>query len=257
MKIKITFDKDGVYGYPNGGIISPYKLLSDYIDCLNKAEDADTIAFLKQQPIEKAVEFVAEMWGIDYEFVPLTKIRKCAICGRLITSGYLFDGTTALCDKECATSFFNDDEGCVDILIDDGDRLVWYDEFCKREHFRVNIGHSSPDCFHHFDNVQSMFRWISEKVGTEIRSFSDCEEWTRKQPDGSYIEILYFSDLNKFYKNRREYVLKVRECEDSSEKAKRKTLAEKRNYQMERFSKAYDDANWYWEIYPEVWQGEI
>ena len=32
------------------------------------------------------------------------------------------------CSKECAVKFFNMDEGCVNILIDEGDRLVWHDK---------------------------------------------------------------------------------------------------------------------------------
>ena len=198
MKIKITFDPDGAYGYPKDGIIDAKQLVNDYIENLNEVEDADTIAFLKRIEIEKAADFVAEMWSLDYEIV-------------------------------------------------------------QSEHFRVNIGHYSPDCFHHFDNEQTMFRWISEKVGEEIHSFDDCEAWTRKQDDehGSYIEILYMSDIKEFYENRRAYVQKVRECEDSMTKAQRKTLAGNRNVQMAKFSKAYDEAHWYWDMYPEVWQGEI
>ena len=259
MKIKITFSPDGAYGYPKDGIIDAKELVNDYIEHLNEVEDTDTISFLKRQPIEKSVDFVAEMWRLDYDIVPLAKIRRCAFCGKLITSGYLFDGTTAFCDKECATSFFDNDEGCVDILIDDGDRLVWHDEFPQRNHFRVNIGHYSPNCFHHFDNEQTMFRWISEKVGEKISSFDDCEAWTRKQDDEhvSYIEILYMNDIKEFYENRRAYVQKVHECEDSMTKAQKKTLAGNRNVQMAKFAKAYDEAHWYWDMYPEVWQGEI
>ena len=182
--------------------------------------------------------------------------KKCSCCGNVITKGYVWDGTDTFCTKKCAAKALGNDMGCVEILIDDG-RIEWHDEFPDKEHFRVNIGHHSPDCFHHFDDEKKMFRWISEKVGTEIHSFDDCEAWTRKQPEGSYIEVLYFNDLKEFYKNRRAYVLKVRECEDYSEKARRKTLAVKRNNQMAMFSKAYADANGYWDMYPEVWQGEI
>lgn len=189
----------------------------------------------------------------------MKETRKCSVCGKQITEGYVFDGIDCFCSKECAANFFDDDEGCVEILIDEGDRLIWHDEFPQRNHFRVNIGHYSPDCFHHFDNEQTMFRWINEKVGEEIHSFDDCEAWTRKQDDehGSYIEILCLGELKEFYENRRAYVQKVHECEDAMTKAQRKTSADKKSVQMARFAKAYDEANWYREMYPEVWQGEI
>ena len=185
--------------------------------------------------------------------------RKCAICGKHVTSGYLFDGTTCLCSEDCATTFFDNDKECVEILVDDGDRLEWHDEFPQREHFRVNIGHYSPDCFHHFDNEQKMFSWISEKVGEEIHSFDDSEEWTRKQDDehGSYIEILYFNDIKEFYKIRREYIQCLRDTQDYFDKARVLPPGIKRNYLMRLAGKRYEDANWYWDMYPEVWQGEI
>ena len=130
MKINITFDPDGAYGYPKGEIIDGQQLVNDYIETLNEVEDADTISFLKRIEIEKAVDFVAEMWDLSYDIIPDDKvIRKCTVCGKQITEGYVFDGTDCFCSKECATKFFDNDEGCVDILIDDGDRLVWHDSF--------------------------------------------------------------------------------------------------------------------------------
>ena len=130
MNIKITFDPAGVYGYPKGEVIDGKQLVEDYIDCLNEVEDADTIKFLKEQPIEKSVDFVAKMWSLNYDVIPDDKvIRKCSVCGKQITEGYVFDGTDCFCSKECATKFFDNDEGCVDILIDDSNRLVWHDSF--------------------------------------------------------------------------------------------------------------------------------
>ena len=57
-----------------------------------------------------------------------TNNRTCAVCGKVITSGYVWDGTDAFCSDECVAKVFDDDEGCVDILIGDG-RMVWKDEF--------------------------------------------------------------------------------------------------------------------------------
>ena len=69
MKIKITFDPDGCYGYPNHEIVDGEQLVNDYIDTLNEVENADTISFVKSIEIEKAVEFVAEAWRLSYEVV--------------------------------------------------------------------------------------------------------------------------------------------------------------------------------------------
>jgi len=57
----------------------------------------------------------------------MSTIRKCSICGKEITEGYVFDGTDCFCSKECAAKFFDNDSGCVEILIDEGERLVWHD----------------------------------------------------------------------------------------------------------------------------------
>lgn len=68
--------------------------------------------------------------GVDIAKLHKSK-RTCAVCGKEVTQGYLFDGTTCLCSKECATHFFADDEGCVEILIDEADRLVWHENLQK------------------------------------------------------------------------------------------------------------------------------
>lgn len=68
MKIKITFDPEGIYA-PEDGIIDAQQLVDDYIECLNEVEDADCIAFLNRSEIGKAVDFVADMWRLDYKIV--------------------------------------------------------------------------------------------------------------------------------------------------------------------------------------------
>lgn len=197
-------------------------------------------------------------WPIKSCF-PYATSRRCAVCGCPTYSGFLFDGTTCLCSKHCATKFFAGDEGCVEILIDDGERLVWQEEFPIRDHYRVNIGHFATECFHHFDNEDRMFQWISEMIGEKVSSFEDCEEWTRKQDDekGRYIEILCIDNIPEFYKHRREYVQCLQDCDDLMTKAQRLPLGAKRDYLIRRFGKRYEDANWYWDAYPEIWQGEI
>ena len=50
------------------------------------------------------------------------------MCGREITAGLVWDGTTTFCCHECAAKALDNDPGCVDILIDDG-RIEVVDEF--------------------------------------------------------------------------------------------------------------------------------
>ena len=74
-------------------------------------------------------EFPYSSWSGNFPSSAFLPTKKCAVCGKETTSGFLFDDSTCFCSKECATKFFDNDEGCVDILIDDGDRLVWHDSF--------------------------------------------------------------------------------------------------------------------------------
>ena len=188
--------------------------------------------------------------------------RKCAICGKVITSGYLFDGTTALCDKECATKFFDNDEGCVDILIDENKRLLWNEKFPKQEHYRANVCHYASNCFHHFDNEQKMFAWISDRIGKKVSSYKQCEDWGRDQEWGiahtnGYIEILVIDDLKEFYRKRQEYVAELRKCDDLMHKSQRMQKSFKRDRVFHDFTCAYENANVIYGTNPEVWQGEI
>lgn len=55
--------------------------------------------------------------------------KTCAVCGKKVYQGFLFDRKECLCSKECATKFFNGDEGCVEILAEENDRLKWHCQF--------------------------------------------------------------------------------------------------------------------------------
>lgn len=66
--------------------------------------------------------------GVD--IAKLHKRKKtCAVCGKKVYQGFLFDRKECLCSKECATKFFNGDEGCVEILAEENDRLKWHCQF--------------------------------------------------------------------------------------------------------------------------------
>lgn len=199
-------------------------------------------------------------WPIRSCF-PFETSRRCAVCKRPVYSGFLFDEKTCLCDKHCATKFFDNDAGCVEILIDEGERLIWHEEFESRTHYRANVNHHHTDCFHHFDNEARMFAWISERIGEQVHSFEDCDAWTKKQATSpahckGYIEILYIKP-KEFYDERRAYVMKLRECEDIMAKAQRTRNDKRLKRLLVEYSFAYDDANWYWGVNPAVWQGEI
>ena len=54
--------------------------------------------------------------------------RTCAVCGKAITCGYVWDGTDIFCSEDCAAHALDNDPACVSILIDDG-RIEWQGEF--------------------------------------------------------------------------------------------------------------------------------
>lgn len=62
--IKIIRDNGNVY--EAGLIISVGKLMEDYCEC---TDDQGLIDFLWRIPIPSAIAFIAEAWGIEYEFV--------------------------------------------------------------------------------------------------------------------------------------------------------------------------------------------
>ena len=86
--------------------------------------------------------------------------RECSICGKKVTEGYLFDGTDCFCSKECAVKFFNNDEGCVNILIDEADRLVWHDNFDGTENVDVQDCTIVPFTIKETFDVAKFFMWI-------------------------------------------------------------------------------------------------
>ena len=256
MKIKITFDSDGAYGYPKGTIITGKELVNDYIDCLNEVEDADTIKFLQNSELEKSVDFVAQMWGLSYDVIPDdTVIRKCTVCDKTITSGYVFDGTDCFCSKECATSFFDDDEGCVEILLDEGERLIWNDSLPTAPHYKVGIGADNPNNFFYCDTKEKVFGWINSKVFQSVNDWQDIENYNRDHKFAK-IEVILFNPKD-YYAYRKQYVTNIRKCNDLMLRCQCIAKSPKRDSLMEEFNRAYNDADSLWDMYPEVWQGEI
>lgn len=256
MNIKITFDPDGVYGYPKDGIIDGKQLVNDYIDTLNEVEDADTISFLKSSEIEKAVDFVAEAWSLNYDIIPDDKvIRKCTICDKEITEGYVFDGTDCFCSKECAVECFNGDEGCVEILIDEGERLIWMDSLPTAPHYKVGIGADNPNNFFYCDTKDKLFEWINSRVFQTIKDWHDIETYNDNHKSAR-IEVILFYPKN-YYEYRKQYVANIQKCNDLMLRCQCIAKSPKRDRILDEFSRAYNDADALWDMYPEVWQGEI
>ncbi len=55
-------------------------------------------------------------------------MKKCSICGKEMKSGYAFDDLDFFCSWDCIVKFFNGNEKCVKILLDEGSRVKWYDD---------------------------------------------------------------------------------------------------------------------------------
>lgn len=63
-KIKITHDDNNVYAI--GQVMEIKKLIEDFCDCSN---DESLNDWLYAIPIPSAMKFIADAWGLDYEFV--------------------------------------------------------------------------------------------------------------------------------------------------------------------------------------------
>lgn len=256
MKVKITFDPDGVYGFEYGNIVSASQLIESYITGLNEVEDADTIQFLKSLETEKAVDFIAQMWELEYDIIPDdTVIRKCSVCGKDMTEGYVFDGTDCFCSYDCTANFFNGDRGCVEILLDEGERLYWMDSLPTPPHYKVNIGYADANNFHYCDSRQKVYDWLSERIGTKFETVSDIEAYNENH-QRAQIDVILF-EPKSYYQYRSEYVAKIEQLNTVMGKAQRARKDRRMRNFLKEFSIIYDNANALWDFNPEVWQGEI
>ena len=185
----------------------------------------------------------------------MSTIRKCCICGKEITSGYVFDGTDCFCSKECAVEGFDGDNGCVEILIDEGERIIWMDSLPTPPHYKVNIGCASTEDFHYCDSWKKVCNWLSERLKLEIKSQQDIDNYNRFRKS-SRIGFIVF-EPKEYYKNRKQYIEEVRKSEDVVRKMQLTRRRKKLMRLFSRFDIHYDNANDLWDMYPEVWQGEI
>lgn len=68
MDIKIINDPEQVYK-PNQ-IMPASQLLDEYIEAINVDENGmEQINWLKSVPIKSAINHIADMWGLDVEFI--------------------------------------------------------------------------------------------------------------------------------------------------------------------------------------------
>lgn len=124
-----------------------------------------------------------------------------------------------------------------------------------KSHYKVNIGHDDTNLFHYCDSWKKVLEWINSKVFSTIKDEHDIEEYNKKHQLAP-IEYIYFLPEN-YYKKRKEYVAYVRRCNDVMTRCQCIARSPKRDKLFEEFGRAYDNANCLWDMYPEVWQGEI
>lgn len=91
-----------------------------------------SVEIVRQIGRDEDPEEILRLWKEGKLWMKTDRQRKCAVCGRTITSGYVWDGADTFCSDACAAKAFDGDEGCVNILIDDG-RLVWKNKFDVHE----------------------------------------------------------------------------------------------------------------------------
>lgn len=77
---------------------------------------------------EMKPEEVLRLWREGMLWRGTDNMRKCAVCGREIAGGFVWDGKDAFCSEACVASVFDGDEGCVRILMDAG-RIELKDKF--------------------------------------------------------------------------------------------------------------------------------
>ena len=128
-------------------------------------------------------------------------------------------------------------------------------------HLRANVNHDSSVCFKHFDNEEKMFKWISQRIGKEVHSYEECEEWSRHQEYGdnpkNWIEVLYFDDVKEFYTMRQDYLNNLRQLDDAIAKAQRLPKCLKRDILLKRINMRYEDAFRCIDQEPAIWYGEV
>jgi hypothetical protein len=63
-KIKITYDRDGVYD--KDSVHEVMDVIESYCSC---ATDKSLVDYIERIPIPSAIAFIADAWGLNYEFV--------------------------------------------------------------------------------------------------------------------------------------------------------------------------------------------
>lgn len=82
------------------------------------------------QPLDKEMtpDEVLRLWREGKLWQRTDGVRKCAVCGKVVTGGLVWDGKDVFCSEACVASVFDGDEGCVRILMDAG-RIELKEEF--------------------------------------------------------------------------------------------------------------------------------
>lgn len=80
--------------------------------------------------LDMTAEEVLRLWKEGKLWRSTNDVRRCAVCGKVVKSGYVWDNTDTFCSKGCVAKALADDPGCVEILLDAG-RIEWQENFSK------------------------------------------------------------------------------------------------------------------------------
>lgn len=78
--------------------------------------------------LDMTAEEVLQLWKEGKLWRSTNDVRRCAVCGKVVKSGYVWDRITTFCSDACAAHALDDDATCVTILVDAG-RMVWEETF--------------------------------------------------------------------------------------------------------------------------------
>lgn len=93
-----------------------------------KSSTVGSIQVVEPLNHDMTVEEVLQLWKEGKLWRSTNDVRRCAVCGKVVKSGYVWDGTTTFCSDTCAAHALDDDATCVSILVDAG-RMVWEETF--------------------------------------------------------------------------------------------------------------------------------
>lgn len=119
---KINLDEEGRWADCPSEPICHYACNPSCLQYPVKVKDSRVgeLHHVQQINAEMDPEEVLRLWREGKLWQRTDGVRKCAVCGRVVTGGLVWDGTTIFCSEACAAEAMGDDPGCVSILMDAG-----------------------------------------------------------------------------------------------------------------------------------------